>query len=364
MGVGILLAIPWSIAGERGAIVAMNAFAVLLVWAFDRLLETCDVSRNARVIGLLGFAVCLPMLAFASQIYPEVPGALALTLVLTEILRSSSRSYHLWVIVAGIIVLPWLHVRYLPYAVFLAALPWFVSGAQRRFRIGFAAAFGLLGTACVQAVYHLRWFGSPWPHAMWGKLADNVKGHPLEGILGLFWDQQYGLFWVAPIYLLWPLGMIVFFSKNRSLGVIFSSLVVLCIGPAVSHMWWGGWSVAGRMLMPIIPCLAVCVVVGWEHIRNSRSANIHAGCLLAISLGVSAVQSALPDKQRGVLGQQGQNFYVSQLERFSQVDLSMVVPRLTQHTSPGPMWGALVWTLLWLASIIWLTRIMQHDNAR
>jgi hypothetical protein len=197
---------------------------------------------------------------------------------------------------------------------------------------------------------------------MWGSLARNIVGHPLEGILGLFWDQQYGLFWIAPIYVLWPVGLIVFFFHRKSLGMIVTSFVVLCIGPAVSHVWWGGWSSAGRMLMPIVPCLALCVVIAWENTRSSRWANRYIGCLLTASLGISLVQSILPDKQRGVWGKAGYNFYVSQLERFLHIDLSVIFPRLTQHPSSGPMWGACVWSLIWLGSIVWLSRILWHNN--
>ena len=235
VGLSILLAIPWAIGGEQGAIFMMNLVAALLVLSFDRLLETYKITRPFRFAATLSFAACLPTLSLASQIFPEIPGALAITVVLHEFIRSATEQCKIWLVVMCIIILPWLHVRYLPYTVFLVALPRFFPGYQR-IRFGLFSCVALFTTLGVQSIVYVKWFGSPWPHAMWGSVTNNLTGQPLEGLLGLFLDQQYGILWIAPVYLLWPVGIFLFVYNRNPIAVPILGLIICSIITAISHM--------------------------------------------------------------------------------------------------------------------------------
>jgi hypothetical protein len=74
------------------------------------------------------------------------------------------------------------------------------------------------------------------------------------------------------------------------------------------------------------------------------------------------IYSILPDKQRGVLGSEGHNFYVRQIEQLLHLDLSIIVPKLTMHTSPGPIWGAVGWLVIWIGIIIYLSWRLKQEK--
>jgi len=86
--------------------------------------------------------------------------------------------------------------------------------------------------------------------------------HPLLGLLGLLFDQSYGLIPVAPIYLAAAAGMIVLYRRDRW-G--FSALFLPALGYlpfiASSSFWHGGWCAPGRLIMsaafPMAPCAAL-----------------------------------------------------------------------------------------------------------
>ena len=76
------------------------------------------------------------------------------------------------------------------------------------------------------------------------------------------------------------------------------------------------------------------------------------------------IYSILPDKQRGVLGSEGYNFYIRQIEQLLHLDLSIIIPKLTMHTSPGPMWGTFGWLLIWIGIIVWLSWRLKQEETR
>lgn len=357
VGLGLLLALPWAIGGERGARFVLGLLAALTVGVLDAWLEDRGVGSRDRLVADIAFATCLPLVSFAGQVFPDLPAALLLALAARELTKDGPSARRSWIVAAALATLPWLHVRYLPSAIFLWACSAWAGGRRVGARAGLAVGAAMAASLGVMAIFHLRWFGSPWPNAMRGGIEDELLGRPVEGLLGLFFDQQYGLLVAAPIYALFAAGLVrMAWGRDRA-AVVLGGIVAINVALAASFpMWWGGWSTAGRFLVPVLPALAVLSVVAWRECRGSGRLRLVSGGLLAVSMAAALVASVLADQQFGVPGPHGRSFYVSAAERAFQVDLSWVLPRLVGHDGAAPMVGAAAGLALWAALTLALVR--------
>jgi len=362
-GLGLLLALPWLVAGPRGAVLAIALIGALVAVALDAWLADHGCPAGDRVAAVVAFSLCLPALSFAGQLFPDAPAALLFTIAIRELTRPMGPGTRVWPVALAFAALPWLHARYLPGVALLLAWAWWMALRRRSRRLATTATGALVATLLAMAGVNLRWFASPWPNAMRGSLEQDLGGRPLEGLLGLLFDQQYGLLMVAPVYALWLAGAILLLRRREEhapfiLGVIATTLVVASCFP----MWWGGWSPAGRFLVPLLPVLAFCSVTAWRALSRRPSVRRLVGVLLAVSLGVSFMSAVFPDKQYGVAGERGHSFWVAQVERVTGSNLSGVLPRLVDRDSAWPLVGALFWLLAWLGLTLWLVRASLRDS--
>jgi hypothetical protein len=172
-------------------------------------------------------------------------------------------------------LLPWFHRKYAIYAVGMAlALAW-----RRRDRFtqvparqrGLAAAFLLLvlapGTAlAVWTAYHWGSLGGPLttdrlPFS-WGAFR--------TGSLGLLVDRENGLFVWAPVYLILPAAWMVAWQRQK---IWLAPAVALFLMSAAHDQWWGGFSPAGRFLVPLAPIFALVGASAVQH-RAFRRAGL------------------------------------------------------------------------------------------
>ena len=148
-----LLALPWLLGGWVGAKAALAVLAGLLA-----ALTTWTTVRRFGVRPWVGAAVVAglssawPLAGYATQVYPELPAALATVgVVAIATAPGAPRARHVLGIVLLVTALPWLAVKYVPVAAALGGvlawrwwrgghahpLPWAVgslavSGVARR----------------------------------------------------------------------------------------------------------------------------------------------------------------------------------------------------------------------------------------
>lgn len=268
----LLLAVPVGLGGWVGAKAAMaamaGALAALLVWVAHRRLAV-PLGPAAVVVGAA--AVSPPFAAYAAQIYPELPAALAVTVAFAALTGPLDRRGR-WVFVAAVVALPWLAVKYVPVAGALAAIG--LWRLVRRDRIGGALraglAFAVLGVGYVVA--HRLLYGG-WTvyaagdHFVGGELevvgtSPNYLGRTRR-LLGLLVDREFGLVRWAPFFVLAvpALGAL---ARRRPPGA-------LAVGAPLAAGWatatWvaltmHGWWWPGRQVVVVLP-LAVLAVAWW-----------------------------------------------------------------------------------------------------
>jgi hypothetical protein len=266
----LVLAVPMGLGGwvaAKATLAALaGALAAVLVW-------TCIVrlGLDARrsVIGVACFSLTAPLSVYATQVYPELPGALVVACAVAALLGRRS-----WWAAACVCSLPWLSVKYVFVAGVLAA---WVLWQSRSWRI--VAFFGAMGA--VFAGVHLAVYDGFTPYAT----GDHFTGgeHEVVGtnvnlggrarrLLALLVDRDYGLAAWQPAWLLVLPGLV----RNRRpwLTATFLAgwLTATFVALTMHGYWW-----PGRQTVVVLP-VAVLLVVRWADVR-----------LLAVGLAWGAV---------------------------------------------------------------------------
>jgi hypothetical protein len=256
----------------------MMAVAAALAMRLFDVFATMTADARAAAAGAALAVLSPPLLTHAYLFFTEIPSA-ALALVAWRML-SGERHDRAWLVCAGFLagLLVLVHVRNVGLAFGLLVVAWRTPANRSPWLVA-GAAVPLAVRTLVNAVF----WGSlvTGPHAR-ADAAMGVFGAARESavrLLGLLLDQEHGLLPYAPIYLLAPLGWFFLRRDDRraasdvALIVLAYLLPVLCPWTNV-HGWRGGWSPAARMLVPVVPFLAIAAFAG--AVRRKRLALVLA----------------------------------------------------------------------------------------
>jgi hypothetical protein len=277
----VLLAVPMGLGGWIGAKVALavlaGCLAAALLWVAVRRL---GVAPGRAALAVACFSLASPLAVYATQVYPELPGALALTLGVGAALGPPSKRCA-WGVGLAVTAMPWLSVKYAPAAGALAVVTlWRLWGSDRRLAAWLAGGLALSGVAF--ALGHLAIYGGLTPYAT----GDHFVGGELtvvgttphylgrsRRLVGLFVDRNWGLAAWQPAWLLVvpALGAVV----RRRPPWWAAVTLPLAAGWAVAtwtaltmHGFW--WS--GRQTVVVLP-MAVLLVAWWagQVVASGRS---------------------------------------------------------------------------------------------
>jgi hypothetical protein len=279
----LLLAGPVAAGGWVGAKLAMAAMAgllaALLVWTAVRRL---GVPLGTAALATALLACSPPLAVYGSQIYPELPAALAVlaaAAALTPALPRTPPSVRA-TLVTGVAVaaLPWLGVKYVPVAAAVALVAcWRLARAgQARRALALAGSLALAGVAFL--VLHRWWYGGWTPYAA----GDHFVGGELSVVgtepdylgrsrrlLGLLVDRGFGLAAWQPAWLL-AVPAVAVLARRRPPGWAALALP-LAAGWLVATfvaLTMQGWWFAGRQVVVVLPLAALAVA--WWTGRDRR----------------------------------------------------------------------------------------------
>jgi hypothetical protein len=288
-----ILAVPMGLGGWAAAkatlAVLAGVLAALLVWTADRRFA---VPLGVAALTVLAFGLAAPLTAYGTQVYPELPAALAVTVAIATA-TGPRRAAALVGFGLAVVALPWLGVKYAPVAVALAAVCAGLLVAERRRRAALGLLGGLAAAGVAYVVAHRLLYGG-WTvyaagdHFTGGQLT--VMGdHPdrlgrSRRLAGLLLDRGFGLAAWMPGYLLavpaWavmlrrrPPGWLVL-AAPLAAGWATATWVALTM-----HGWW--WP--GRQVVVVTPCLALAVAWWAGRVRAVRPLVAAAGALGALT---------------------------------------------------------------------------------
>ena len=295
-----ILALPMGLGGFVAAKVTMVAvaagLAALLVWiGVERLRLPVAVVAPLVVV----FSISPPLAVYASQIYPELPAALAVAAAIAALTGSPSRSTTI-VWMASVVALPWLAVKYVPVAGVLAVagLVWLPTAWRR------SSALILAGAALAYVAFDLAVYGGLTPYASGDHFAaigefGAVGASPdyaarSQRLLGLLVDRGFGLASWQPAYLL-AVPAVAWVALRREgperillPSVVATGWLVATFVAQTMHGWW--WP--GRQVVVILPAV-VLAVAAWAHHTSRAPLVVALGSVGIVSFGYLAYEATV-----------------------------------------------------------------------
>ncbi|GAC1702600.1 MAG: hypothetical protein NVS9B6_18990 [Candidatus Limnocylindrales bacterium] len=294
LGLPLLGALPFAIARRTGLLLVMCLVGGAFAWRGYAFLRLLSFSRHAAILAAAAAALLHPVFTYTTQIYPDLPAALAV-LVVAELLARPPTIARLAVASAILGALPWLTVRAwfivvgMGLVVAVVALRPLLDGFTRK-RLALVAAggapfFALLGTLIV---VDLVMFGIPVPNAGYYLIQGQqtvLAFTPQIGFPGLFLDRTFGLLSHVPLYALAFLGAVPLFRRARTLrsaGIVALFLgwlgYLIYIGDIA--YWWADGSPSSRYQLATIAFPMLALAAGLERLRGELPGLVVKGALV------------------------------------------------------------------------------------
>ena len=336
-GVSLVVLPLFAMFGYAGAVVTTIVIAALTAAIMWRLAFRLGESVAGAWVAVGSVFATTPYFFHTFTIYPEIIGGLCvacglwLLIDLADDREVSSR--RLIATGAALALLPWLHSR---FAVIAAALGLvIIIRLTKTARIARFLAVPVVAGAAWFAFFWMIW-GSPSPTAPYGADTSTSPSYVLRGLIGLAFDQQFGVLTTAPIYLMAIAGGIVLARRRRRLAIELMLVVMpYAIAVASYAMWWAGSAAPARFLVAVLPIAALAIaMVGKEVITV---------LLLVVSVAL-AVPRGLVEGGRFIVNNRGGiDGTIEWITR--SVDLSLALPSV--HRDGG--WLALRDGVIWIA---------------
>ncbi len=273
----------------------------MLVW---RVAWTATDDAGAAWFAWAGVMGSVTTVLLGVMVFPDSPAALgsaAAAWWLVSFARGGERE-RVWPLVAvsmTLAALPWLHTRFAVLSALLGLAIVVALWTDRGMKVG--ATVSRVGAfLAVPIVSAASWFLSFWliygtvdPRAPYTG-AESLRDWIWGAVVGLFADQQFGLFVFAPVLVAALVGACR--GPSRSLRWVCVAVAVTMVGyiaaVASYHMWWAGLpGLPARFLTATLPLLAVPLATGWARATSAGRAVLLAmlgmsGLITAVVIGV------------------------------------------------------------------------------
>ena len=345
IGLPILLVPGYALAGLTGSLVTLALLGAMLWRGIYLAAFLLTDNREASVLAACVFGLTSPALFLSVSAYPELPAAVIVTLVAVRLLRSEpeKRLFALgWAFLVA--TLPFFHMKFIP----LAGLLW--GALAYRFQRG---RYTVLSGAALGALAFVVFFfvttGSFDPTASYGRQRIFLSGIPI-GLLGLFFDQEFGLLPVSPVYLIGLAGLVPLLRRRFFFGVVSLLVLAVVVLPGAAHpLWSGGNSPAARFLFPVLPLVALAASNLWARERL-EGVTPWLPPLLAFSLSVSLFTVFLPGQPLHLNARDGTGRLWEALS--SSWDLTSYLPSLITADAPSIVFASIALALVLLALVM------------
>lgn len=342
----MMLALPYRVAGAQGAFVVMAVLTAVLAWWFLRLCAREFPARPGEALlawALLAFAP--PILLYSHQVWVEIPAALLVAIGWDLVSwRDEEGEGRRWLLLLGVVTL----LTLLKLRLLLLAVPLLLLGAARSRRrmaaIGGASVFLVLAGGFL--LYNQTRFGNPLRIYSTADFAFHQISWTtyLEREVGLFFDGAFGLFAVAPLWLILIPGLVAGVRRHRTLLL---RLAVL-LGPylvvvASREEWFGGWSPPFRYGLLGLPLLALLVIPPLSERRRLGARALLSG-LGVLTAALTLVWLTVPGWTYNLAD--GGSDLADALSRLLGLDFNRLLPSTVRPRTATWLWPLILGFLL------------------
>lgn len=349
--------------GETGrvavSVLLFCALAALLVLALFLLVRDATGRAGLAAALAFGFALAPPFLFYFYQFYPEMLGALVLALAFrTLALRPDGLVAHPARLGLLISTLPWLHQKFLPVWLVLAAtalvVGWRASEAKSRRRLSAGVLLPSVVSAFAFALYNFAITGSVRPDALflaWGP-GGVTSARVGQGLLGLPLDARFGILPYVPALILAGAGLVT--GGARRFAAVLPASLAYYLTVASADNWSGAVCNLGRYVMPLAPLGVALVGMAIARVSGRRGA---VTLVLALTAWTAVIALALRHDPHAA------NDSALLLAKSAYAEGERYVPGLFIRTwadaAPGLGARILAWLLLIFAVAFWFRRVAQ-----
>jgi hypothetical protein len=257
--------------------------------------------RTAGIVTALVFALATPLFPYSQAFYGHVPAAACVFAAYALlVLRPGTDVSNLRLGTLGALLASAIVIEYPAAVVAMPVAVWALALA--RWRAVIFGAIGAAGPLAVLVAYDLITFGTPWPvgyahSTLWQ--AQHQQGfmslsYPKwDATLGLLFSPFRGLFFFSPVLVLTLVGTWLALRDRQQRAATLVALAgfgAIFLFTASSAMWWGGFAVGPRYVVPGLPLLAIPfgAFVAWCNGQALRLRLIGLGTIAALA-GLSLI---------------------------------------------------------------------------
>ncbi len=250
---GLLLLPGFSVLGRSGALLLLACAGAGVVALVCRRAVTLGVPHSRIAILATLMLLSYPLATYCSQVWVEVPGALATAAGLALLVGEPRRR---GVITAGAVLAGAMKMRLALISAPLAVLAWWPRERNPRELRRAIAVAALLAVVVFGASW--AFLGGPLGLRRVGDFIPKRLAQPLIVVGGLLFDPAGGLAFTAPLLLL-ALGGLALLWRRAGAGeraVLLGGAVTVA---ALLHSleWYGGGAPPARYLVPLLPAFAL-----------------------------------------------------------------------------------------------------------
>jgi hypothetical protein len=287
IGGPVLWLIPFALFGRLGAMLFMSLVSVLIILNIYKLLLTMHIRHNYAYLVSLAYAIASPLYIYSHLNFIEPIGALLCIYVFRKVLQETVSVSDVFLSSVCLGILPWVHIRFdlLEVILFFALL--FKIYQQNKYKNWKYYLWYLL------PVTALFVFMEVYSYTVWGSLDPALNYHnemvgvpinlfavlPFAGLLGISFDQNFGLLVNFPLFIFLCVGVVLALKKK------FLAYNVLILAVSIPYIillttfrdWSGGWSPPARFLVVLLPLWAFYLAYALEQINNTFSKLVFGG---------------------------------------------------------------------------------------
>jgi len=321
IGAPILWLLPFLLLGRLGSILCITLVSVFIIYNIYKLLLVLGFAEHYALIVSAAYMLGSPLYLYSHLVFVEPIGALACIFVVRKLFQQKIILHDLLVCSLLLGILPWVHIRFALFEIVLFFPLLYKVYRQYALKnmLVYLAYLGPVSLLFVALeIYNFVIWGTLNPAA--NQISDNsvpFQVSPLRGLVGTFFDQQYGLLLAFPLFLFLFLGIVLTLKKRYwryNACMLALSLPYLLLVNSFS-IWSGGWSPPARFIVALLPLYSFYIAYALVHMKS-----VFVSLVFALTTGYGLFYNlrTLFAFGFGFNGETGQNRTLSSFYLFNQ----------------------------------------------